>query len=31
MVGGLVVSIFMGGRLTIKGPAAGLITVVQGP
>lgn len=27
MVGGLVVSIFQGGRLTIKGPAAGLITV----
>ena len=30
MVGGLVVSIFMGGRLTIKGPAAGLITVSAG-
>ncbi|MBI1769840.1 MAG: SulP family inorganic anion transporter [Bacteroidetes bacterium] len=30
MVGGLVVSIFMGGRLTIKGPAAGLITVCSG-
>jgi MFS superfamily sulfate permease-like transporter len=30
MVGGLVVSIFMGGRLTIKGPAAGLITVCAG-
>jgi len=27
MVGGIVVSIFQGGRLTIKGPAAGLITV----
>jgi len=27
MVGGLVVSLFMGSRLTIKGPAAGLITV----
>jgi MFS superfamily sulfate permease-like transporter len=27
MIGGLVVSIFQGGRLTIKGPAAGLITV----
>jgi len=30
MIGGLVVSIFMGGRLTIKGPAAGLITVCAG-
>ncbi len=30
MVGGLVVSIFQGGRLTIKGPAAGLITVCAG-
>ncbi len=30
MVGGIVVSIFMGGRLTIKGPAAGLITVCAG-
>lgn len=27
IVGGLVVSLFQGGRLTIKGPAAGLITV----
>jgi MFS superfamily sulfate permease-like transporter len=27
IVGGIVVSIFQGGRLTIKGPAAGLITV----
>lgn len=27
MIGGMVVSIFQGGRLTIKGPAAGLITV----
>jgi MFS superfamily sulfate permease-like transporter len=27
MIGGLVVSVFQGGRLTIKGPAAGLITV----
>jgi MFS superfamily sulfate permease-like transporter len=27
MIGGVVVSIFQGGRLTIKGPAAGLITV----
>jgi MFS superfamily sulfate permease-like transporter len=30
MVGGLVVSLLMGGRLTIKGPAAGLITVCAG-
>src|SRR5258708_31646997 len=30
MIGGLVVSIFQGGRLTIKGPAAGLITVCAG-
>ena len=30
MIGGLVVSAFMGGRLTIKGPAAGLITVCFG-
>jgi MFS superfamily sulfate permease-like transporter len=30
MIGGLVVSAFMGGRLTIKGPAAGLITVCAG-
>jgi MFS superfamily sulfate permease-like transporter len=30
MVGGLVVSALMGGRLTIKGPAAGLITVCAG-
>ncbi|HLZ16970.1 MAG TPA: SulP family inorganic anion transporter [Cyclobacteriaceae bacterium] len=30
MIGGLVVSVFMGGRLTIKGPAAGLITVCAG-
>lgn len=30
MIGGLVVSIFQGGRLTIKGPAAGLITVCFG-
>lgn len=30
MVGGLVVSIFAGSRLTIKGPAAGLITVCFG-
>jgi MFS superfamily sulfate permease-like transporter len=30
MIGGIVVSIFQGGRLTIKGPAAGLITVCAG-
>ncbi len=30
MVGGMVVSIFAGSRLTIKGPAAGLITVCAG-
>ncbi len=30
IIGGLVVSIFQGGRLTIKGPAAGLITVCAG-
>jgi MFS superfamily sulfate permease-like transporter len=30
MIGGVLVSIFMGGRLTIKGPAAGLITVCTG-
>src|SRR6185369_4532608 len=30
MIGGLLVSIFQGGRLTIKGPAAGLITVCAG-
>src|SRR5258708_11246644 len=30
MIGGLVVSAFMGGRMTIKGPAAGLITVCAG-
>jgi MFS superfamily sulfate permease-like transporter len=30
MIGGVVVSIFQGGRLTIKGPAAGLITVCAG-
>lgn len=30
MIGGLVVSLFQGGRLTIKGPAAGLITVCAG-
>lgn len=30
MVGGLVVSFFAGSRLTIKGPAAGLITICAG-
>src|SRR5271170_3794217 len=30
MIGGLVVSLFAGSRLTIKGPAAGLITVCAG-
>jgi MFS superfamily sulfate permease-like transporter len=30
MIGGIVVGIFQGGRLTIKGPAAGLITVCAG-
>lgn len=30
MIGGMVVSIFAGSRLTIKGPAAGLITVCAG-
>jgi len=30
MVGGLVVGVIQGGRLTIKGPAAGLITVCAG-
>jgi len=30
IIGGLVVGIFQGGRLTIKGPAAGLITVCSG-
>jgi len=30
MIGGIVVSILQGGRLTIKGPAAGLITVCAG-
>ncbi len=30
MIGGLVVSMFAGSRLTIKGPAAGLITICAG-
>lgn len=30
MIGGLIVGIIQGGRLTIKGPAAGLITVCSG-
>jgi len=30
MIGGLFVSLFMGARMTIKGPAAGLITVCAG-
>jgi MFS superfamily sulfate permease-like transporter len=30
MIGGLVVSLFAGSRLTIKGPAAGLITICAG-
>ncbi|MDI9355421.1 MAG: SulP family inorganic anion transporter [Chitinophagaceae bacterium] len=30
MVGGMLVSIFSGSRLTIKGPAAGLITICSG-
>ena len=30
IIGGLVVSLFAGSRLTIKGPAAGLITICAG-
>jgi MFS superfamily sulfate permease-like transporter len=30
IIGGLVVSLFMGARLTVKGPAAGLIVIVAG-
>lgn len=30
IIGGIIVSIFMGARLTIKGPAAGLIVIVAG-
>lgn len=30
MIGGIIVGVFQGGRLTIKGPAAGLITVCSG-
>lgn len=30
IIGGMVVSLFMGSRLSIKGPAAGLIVIVAG-
>src|SRR6218665_4083349 len=30
MIGGLLVGLFQGGQLTIKGPAAGLVTVCAG-
>ena len=30
IVGGVIVSLFLGSRLTMKGPAAGLIVIVSG-